>query len=110
MKKFAIVLTTVAALGATACQSGGGNNSTANNTAAETNEAVDVNGAAIGASVENGLESASNWAGNAGESIENGLSTAGNAIENTADSAVREVREATSEGGNAVRTETNTSR
>jgi len=112
MKKTTLTLTLFAALGVSACQSGGANNS-ANATgeaenANDANESIDINTSAIGESIENTATDARNLAGQAGRSIENGLDKAGEAIENTASSAVREVREAT-DGANQRET-TNKSR
>lgn len=107
MKKTALTMTLFAALGVSACQAGGGNNSTnaaTNESAEDRNEAdgnnsVDVNTSAIGESIENTASEARNAVGPLGDQIENGLEKTGDAIENTASSATREVREATDGDG-----------
>ena len=71
MKRFALTLIVAAAAGTAACQGG-------------TNNSADVNGAAIGQSVENGLEDVGNVASEAGDVIENNAKAAWNEVKETA--------------------------
>jgi len=84
MNKISVAAVALAALGTAACQQTAGNNGAA---------AIEVNGAKIGESVENGLRDAGNMARDASNVIGNELAPAGAAIENGAKAAWNGVKE-----------------
>ena len=89
MKKIALALVAVSALGLAACQSGTEANEAADaNTEATANEAVEDTGNAETAA-ENALDTAANLTEQAGEAVENAADAVGEAAENAAEGATK---------------------
>jgi hypothetical protein len=84
MKRIVLAAAAMSALGLTACQQ-----STDGNGATK----VEINGAKIGESVENGLKDAGNLARDAGNVVGNELAPAANAVKNGAREAWNGVKE-----------------
>ena len=85
MNRISVAAAALVALGTAACQQSGTNNSGG--------AAVEINGARIGESVENGLKDAGNMAREATNVIGNELAPAGEAIQNGAKAAWNGVKE-----------------
>ena len=82
VKKIALALVAVSALGLAACQpSTEANNAADTNTEEAVNEAIDDTNAALEAA-DNALDSAGNALENAGETVENAAEAVGEAAEN----------------------------
>ena len=89
MKKIALALVAVSALGLAACQGGTeANTATDTNTEATANEAVEDTGNAETVA-ENALDDAANLATDTGEAIGNGAEALGNAAENAVEDVTK---------------------
>jgi hypothetical protein len=99
MKRISVAAAALAALAIAGCQQ------TTNNTTGKA-EGVEINGAKIGETIENGVKTGINYAREAGNVIGNELGPAGDAIENGAKAAfnqaketIRDIRNSGNEGG-----------
>lgn len=81
MKKIALTLAAVSALGLAACQGGNETNNAADNGAVENEAVEDVNASEA---AQNALDSAGNMIENAGEAVENAAEATEEAVENAA--------------------------